>query len=88
MFQLDVKKVVQNAAKEMERRSERERQIKKKFFATEDGQELLELWRSNLIDLPSDTLGTDLYHLGKAEGRKEVYRGFIHFQKHASEGLV
>lgn len=86
MSKLDAKKKSEAKAK---LESEKERQLKKTIFSSDEGKELLELWKEYyLVNMPSQAQGNDLFALGHAEGIKFFVRSLVHFQKQSAEGLL
>lgn len=54
-----------------------------RVFSTDDGRDLLEVWRDHLMMEPNDSMGKDLFALGLAEGRKAFIRDLILAMKQA-----
>lgn len=55
----------------------RDNLIHRVFAETEAGQELLKLYVESMLNTPADNEGTDLFSLGKEEGRKTFMRNII-----------
>ena len=51
--------------------------IHKVFAQTDEGQELLQIWKESLLMQSSTTHGEGLLAIGKAEGAKNMIRGII-----------
>ena len=47
------------------------------FAQTEAGVELMEIWQRSFIHTPGYAEGSDLYNLGRVEGRKEIVRNIL-----------
>jgi hypothetical protein len=48
-----------------------------RVFVTEDGKELLEQLKGQVLMLPIASAGVDLFSMGKVEGRNEFVRSII-----------
>lgn len=48
-----------------------------RVFSTDDGKELLRLWKQHILMEPINNLGADLFNLGRAEGRNQFVRDLI-----------
>lgn len=53
------------------------KRIHRVFVQTQDGKELLDMWKDHVLMSPVHLLGSDPYQLGLAEGRKEFIRELI-----------
>jgi len=60
--------------------------IHRTFCQTEEGRELLSLWKETLIMTPGGEPGADLYTLGINEGLKRFIRSILLTNKRVEEG--
>ena len=76
-------KVSQHRAKAYEQAGDYQKRLHRVFSQTEDGKELMIIWENALKMTESHVLGSDLYSLGRTEGRKEFVREIMLAMKQA-----
>lgn len=48
-----------------------------RVFDSDDGRELLDLWKHHMLMEPINNMGSDLFNLGRAEGRNQFVRDLL-----------
>lgn len=74
-------KATHNRNNEQKKRADRLSHLIYTVFSTDEGRELLDLWRESLILYPTAQAGMDMVGIGIEEGKKGFIRGIINTLK-------